>query len=76
MDKQTNALVRELDNQGFAVTRKKNNHYEVRTATGEFVTVLPSTPSEARGRLNALACLRRHGYDDPKRPQRPKRKAA
>jgi predicted RNA binding protein YcfA (HicA-like mRNA interferase family) len=49
--KMIKALVRDLDDQGFQVTRTRGNHFEVRKAEGDFVMVLPSTASEGWGRL-------------------------
>ena len=72
-NKQMRQLVGLLVEQGFDVKLKKNGHYEVRTAEGEFVTTLAGTPSEYRGWKNALATLRRHGFLDPSKPHKKKR---
>lgn len=69
MDKATTCLLKLLMRQGFDVQRTKGRHYLIRKR-GAFVTVLPSTPSDHRGRKNALAALRRAGFDDPKRKTR------
>jgi len=71
-NKQMRQLIGLLIEQGFQVTLKRNGHYEVRTAEGEFVTTLAGTPSEYRGWKNALATLRRHGFLDPKKPHKKK----
>lgn len=71
-NKDIRQLVGLLVEQGFQVTLKGNGHYEVRNEAGEFVTYLAGTPSEHRGWKNALATLRRHGYLDPKKPQKKK----
>lgn len=63
-----------LVEQGFTVTLKPNGHYEVRTPSGEFVTVIAGTPSEYRGFQNARAALRRHGFKDPGKPHKKKHK--
>lgn len=45
---------------GAHVRRTRNNHWQVRVRGGGIV-VVPSTPSDARGLLNARAALRRLG---------------
>jgi hypothetical protein len=65
-------LRKELRKQGFTEKVLKSNHIAVfkKGENGEeqqFVTTLPSTPSEHRGMLNAMAYLKRAGFVPPKR---------
>jgi hypothetical protein len=58
-------IIRELERQSFTVTRTAKNHWIVRSADGRRVATLPSTPSDRRSLLNALAALRRAGFQWP-----------
>lgn len=60
--KEIKELIKALRAQGFQVSENKNRHYTVRTAHGEFITTLASTPSEYRGFANTIARLRRAGF--------------
>lgn len=55
-------IVRELERQGFTVTRTRKSHWIVRAASGQVVATLPSTPSDSRSLRNAIARLRRAGF--------------
>jgi hypothetical protein len=59
--KDLRVLRRELERQGFDLKRGGNNHWQVRK-DGRLITTLPSTPSDRRGFLNAVATLRRAGF--------------
>lgn len=72
--KEIRQLLGLLTEQGFVVKQTSKNYYEVRTAEGDHVINLSSTPSEYRGFKNAKAALRRHGFLDPKRPHKKKHK--
>lgn len=54
-------LIKKLEDQGFEVTRSKNGHYAVRK-DGRRVGTLASTPSDPRGTKNAIAQLKRAGF--------------
>ncbi|MFF9785658.1 hypothetical protein [Streptomyces nigrescens] len=54
-------LRKKLEEQGFEVVPTKKNHYLVYKGK-DFVTALPSTPSEYRGMKNSLADLKRFGF--------------
>lgn len=60
-DKETKDLIRELTRQGFDVEPTKGSHYAVRK-DGRRVTTLAGTGSDWRGRKNALAVLKRAGF--------------
>ena len=64
MDKDTKKLVKAAEAQGFTVTRTKNGHPRI-SKDGQWVTVLPGTTSDWRSRRNALAALRRAGFQGP-----------
>lgn len=73
-NKQTRELIGLLTEQGFIVkARKTPGHFGVFTADGEHVTDLCSSPSEYRGTKNALARLRRNGFEDPARASKKKK---
>lgn len=57
-----NKILRELTKQGFTYRITGGGHYMVHSADGQFVTVMPKTPSDYRGRKNAIAALRRAGF--------------
>lgn len=56
-------LLRELVNQGFTCRTTKRGHFLVYDPTGRVVTTLPSTPSDHRSMKNAIAVLRRAGFE-------------
>ncbi|MEY9842517.1 type II toxin-antitoxin system HicA family toxin [Streptacidiphilus sp. EB103A] len=58
--KDTRQLIKKLENQGFEVTLR-NGHYRV-FKDGTFTVVMPSTPSDSRGLKNAMAYLKRAGF--------------
>lgn len=61
-DKRLRRLVRAIRKAGGEVEQVGTNHLRV-TVDGKFVTMMGATPSEYRGRLNALASLRRAGLN-------------
>lgn len=60
-------VIEALERDGFVVTRTRKGHYNVSTADGEWITTFAGTPSDGRGFLNALAPLRRRGFQWPPR---------
>lgn len=64
--KDIHQLFKRLRAQGFTITPTKSGHHMIRDAAGATVTVMPSTPSEGRGLKNAVAALKRAGYDPNK----------
>ncbi len=71
-DKEIRKIVNLLKKQGFIVNDRANGHYEVRTATNDYVTDLAGSPSEYRGWKNMLADLRNAGFIDPYKPHKKK----
>lgn len=66
--KQVKAIIDALEaDPRFEVGRTKSGHYVVRTAAGEWVANLPSTPGNdaRRSVLNDLARLKRAGFAWP-----------
>lgn len=61
-------LLRELDRQGFSRRMTKRGHHLVYTPDGRVITTLPSTPSDPRSMKNAVAVLRRAGFEWKGRP--------
>lgn len=59
-------LIKKLREQGFTITPTRSGHHMIRDAAGKTVTVMASTPSEGRGLKNAIAALKRAGYDPSK----------
>ena len=66
-------LIGSLTDQGFVIRKRRSGHFAIYTTAGTYVTDLAASPSERRGHDNAKARLRRHGWQDPKKPQRAKR---
>lgn len=64
--KDTQQLFKRLRAQGFTIAQTRSGHFMIRDAAGSTVTVMPSTPSEGRGLKNAVAALKRAGYDPNK----------
>jgi len=56
-------LLRQLDAQGFTWRPTKRQHIMVYAPDGRLVTTLPSTPSDYRSMKNAIAVLRRAGFE-------------
>jgi hypothetical protein len=56
-------LLRELEAQGFTWRTTKRNHILIYAPQGHVVTTLPSTPSDHRSMKNAIAGLRRAGFE-------------
>jgi predicted RNA binding protein YcfA (HicA-like mRNA interferase family) len=61
LDKDTRKLIKKLEAQGFEVRTTKNGHHQV-YKDGRRVTTLAGTSSDWRGRKNAMAQLKRHGF--------------
>ncbi|MGW1976668.1 hypothetical protein [Streptomyces sp. NPDC001889] len=59
--KEVRQMVKALEQQDFTVRQTKNNHYQV-FKSGQFVTVLPGTPSDHRSLKNSMAYLKRAGF--------------
>lgn len=55
-------LVKALKKQGIKVKRTRKNHWMVHSKDGEFVTILPGTPSDHRSLKNCMSYLKRAGY--------------
>lgn len=64
MDKDLRKIVKELKRQGFEVRPTKRGHLAV-YHDGELVTTFAGTPSDHRSTLNALAPLKRAGFQWP-----------
>lgn len=62
-------LIRELEDQGFQASLARSGHWHIRK-NGEYVAVLAASPSEYRGRLNALSRLKRAGFIPPNTKRR------
>ena len=60
------ALIKNLRKQGFTVEPTKKSHWKVIAPDGRR-SHLPGSPSEYRGYQNALAQLKRLGFDPKKR---------
>ncbi|MEV4454441.1 type II toxin-antitoxin system HicA family toxin [Microbispora sp. NPDC049633] len=60
-NKEVKNLVKELEAQGFEVTRAKGNHLKV-YLDGKLITAMASTPSDIRSLANSIAFLRRNGF--------------
>jgi predicted RNA binding protein YcfA (HicA-like mRNA interferase family) len=61
MNKDTKRLFKSLEEQGFEVTQTRNGHYRIRK-DGRWVAIMAGTPSDRRAWLNAIAQLRRAGF--------------
>lgn len=61
MQKDHKKLLKRLDRQGFDCRTTRRGHVQVRR-DGQVVAVLAGTPSDRRSWLNALADLKRHGF--------------
>ena len=59
-----NQIIRALEDQGFTVRRTRRGHYFV-TKNGKPITTISGTPSDRRSWRNALAALRRGGFQQP-----------
>lgn len=59
------ALLRWIQEQGFAVLKTKNGHYRITGPHG--VAMVPSTPGEGRSHQNTIAQLRRAGVNVPRK---------
>lgn len=62
MRREVTQFINELRREGLNVESTKSGHYKVLIPGGGRV-VLPSSPSDPRWRRNAVALLRRHGFD-------------
>lgn len=70
MDKEVRKLITALERiDGVEVTATGSGHSMV-TKGGEFVTTLPSTPSDHRWKENVLATLRRNGITPASSPEK------
>lgn len=61
MDKDTRKIVKALEAQGFEVRATRKGHLQVKQ-NGRVIAVLSGTPSDHRSMGNALARLRRAGF--------------
>lgn len=66
MDKDLRKVLRAVEAQGFEVTRTSLGRYAVRKG-GRVVTVFPGTTGDVRAVRNALAALKRAGFQWPPR---------
>lgn len=64
MDKDLKKLLKALVKAGFEVRVTRKGHHAV-YLDGRWVTTLAGTPSDHRSNLNALAALRRAGFQKP-----------
>lgn len=62
MKKDVKQLIKQLLRNGYTVRMTRKCHWQV-SRHGQFVTVLPGTPSDWRSYQNALAALRRTGFN-------------
>ncbi len=61
-------LLEDLDTQGFEVAITGSNHYKVTKPGVDGCVFMPCTPSDYRGKKNAVSQLRRTlGYEQTKR---------
>lgn len=58
-------LLKAIEAQGFEVTRTKKGHWLITTGDGQFVAMLAGTASDWRSWRNAIAALRRSGFQWP-----------
>jgi predicted RNA binding protein YcfA (HicA-like mRNA interferase family) len=65
VNKDLRTLIKELEAQGFEVTKGRNSTHLVVRKKGQRVTTLPSTPSDHRTMKNCLADCRRAGFKWP-----------
>lgn len=65
MNKELRPVVKALEDQGFTVVQSTRNHYKVYNAKGRLVGTLASTPSDVRSMRNAIAYLRKAGFEWP-----------
>jgi len=65
MNKDIRRLLRALEDDGYTWRLSSNGHPIVYAPTGERVTTLPGTPSDHRSMKNALAPLKRRGFQWP-----------
>lgn len=59
-NKALKVLIREVEAQGYVVT-KHHRHYHVKTHAGGFLATLPASPGRGRWEQNIRALLRRIG---------------
>ena len=59
--KEVRQLIKKLERQGFDVDPSKSGHYKVRK-NGRLITTLAGTPSDSRSLKNAMAVLKRAGF--------------
>lgn len=62
MKKDLKKLVQALESQGFTVEMTRNSHYTVKK-DGRRVATIAGTPSDGRSWMNAIAQLRRAGFE-------------
>lgn len=62
MNKDLRELLKELERQGFSVSRTKKGHWAVRK-DGRLVTTIAGSASDWRSNRNAIAVARRHGFE-------------
>jgi predicted RNA binding protein YcfA (HicA-like mRNA interferase family) len=62
MSKNVSEIVEQLEAQGFRCRTTRKGHIMVYAPEGHVVTTLPSTPSDTRSLKNAIAVLRRAGF--------------
>ncbi|WP_123378638.1 hypothetical protein [Pseudokineococcus lusitanus] len=72
MDKDLKKIVEAIEAAGYTTETLKSGHVEVRDADGRKVTTFAGTASDRRSTLNALAPLKRRGFQWPPKP--PKRR--
>lgn len=62
-NKEMRQLMKRLHAQGFHIDKgRRSGHLKVRTPCGKHTVVMASTPSDGRSIKNAVARLKRHGY--------------
>jgi hypothetical protein len=67
VDKDTRKLLKEAERQGFTWRQTRKGHIQVRDAEGMVVAVFAGTASDHRSMRNALADLKRAGFQWPPR---------
>jgi predicted RNA binding protein YcfA (HicA-like mRNA interferase family) len=60
-------IIAALEHQGWRVERTRKGHWRCFAPTGEGIVHLPGTPSDRRALANAVADLRRYGFQWPPR---------
>lgn len=61
MNKELKTIIKEITDEGYEVMRTKGGHYAVRSARGNLIYSLPSTPGRGRAISNLRASLIRIG---------------